>query len=51
MKENLSNVGKKEQRQINQLLNKQAKEGRQAVRDVESRTVPKQHKLKKQKSK
>jgi hypothetical protein len=51
MKENLSNVGKKEQRQINQLLNKQAKEGRQGVKDVEARTVPKQHKLKKQKSK
>ncbi len=40
MKENLSNVGKKEQRQINQLLNKQAKEGRQGVKDVEARTVP-----------
>ena len=51
VKENLSNVGKKEQRQINQLLNKQAKEGRQGVKDVEARTVPKQHKLKKQKSK
>ena len=46
MKENLTNVGKKEQRQINQLLNKQVKEGRETVKDVEARTVPKQHKLK-----
>jgi len=51
MREHLSNAGKKEQRQINQLLDKQAKEGRPAVRDVESRTIAKQHKLKKQKSK
>ena len=51
MKENLTNVGKKEQRQINQLLNKQAKEGRQGVQETEGRTVPKQHKLKKQKVK
>ena len=51
MKENLSNVGKKEQRQINQLLNKEAKEGRQGTKEVEARTVPKQHKLKGQKTK
>jgi len=51
MRENLSNAGKKEQRQINQLLNKQAKEGREPVKEVEARTVPKQHKLKGQKSK
>jgi len=46
MKEMLSNVGKKEQRQINQLLNKEVKEDRHGVREAESRTVPKQHKLK-----
>src|SRR5260370_33404405 len=40
MKENLSNVGKKEQRQINQLLNKQAKEGRQGVKDVKPAPFP-----------
>ncbi len=40
MKENLSNVGKKEQRQINQLLDKQAKEGRQGVRDVKPALFP-----------
>jgi len=51
MKENLTNAGKKEQRQINQLLNKEVKEGRQGVKDVEARTVPKQHKLKGQKGK
>jgi len=46
MREGLTNAGKKEQRQINQLLDKQAKEGRQAAKDVEARTVPKQHRLK-----
>ena len=46
MKEFLTNAGKKEQRQINQLLNKEAKEGRRGVKEVEARTVPKQHKLK-----
>lgn len=51
MKEMLSNVGKKEQRQINQLLNKEAKEGRRGVKEVEARTVPKQHKLKGRKGK
>jgi hypothetical protein len=45
MREHLSNAGKKEQRQINQLLSKAAKEGREAVKDVEARTVPRQHKL------
>jgi hypothetical protein len=40
MKEN--NVGKKDPRPINQLLDKQAREGRQAIGDVESRTIPKQ---------
>ena len=51
MKENLTNAGKKEQRQINQLLNKEVKEGRPAVKDVEARTVPRQHKLRGQKGK
>ena len=51
MKENLTNAGKKEQRQINQLLDKEAKEGRPARKEVEARTVPKQHKLKGQKGK
>ncbi len=51
MKENLSNAGKKEQRQINQLLNKAVKEDRRPVRDVEGRTVPKQHRLRGSKSK
>ena len=51
MKERLTNAGKKEQRQINQLLNKETKEGRQGVKEIEARTVPKQHKLKRQKTK
>ena len=46
MREHLTNVGKKEQRQINQLLNKDFKEQRPRVREVEGRTVPKQHRLK-----
>ena len=51
MKENLTNAGKKEQRQINQLLQKQAREGRETEKEVEARTVPKQHKLKGHKGK
>ena len=51
MKENLTNAGKKEQRQINQLLQKQAKEGRETLKEVDARTIPKQHSLKKRKSK
>jgi hypothetical protein len=51
MKENLTNVGKKEQRQINQLLNKEAKEGRRGLKLAEARTVSKQHKLKGRKGK
>jgi len=46
MRQNLTNAGKKEQRQFNQILDKTAKEGRQSNRDVLSRTVPKQHRLK-----
>ena len=45
MKENLTNAGKKEQRQINQLLQKEVKENRHTVKEVDARTVPKQHKL------
>jgi len=45
MKEKLTNDGKKEQRQINQILDKEAKEGREGVKEAEARTVPKQHSL------
>jgi hypothetical protein len=51
MKENLSNAGKKEQRQFNQILDKAVKEGREGVKQVEARTVPKQHRLRGRKSK
>ena len=51
MKMNLRGVGKKEQRQFNQLLQKQVKEGRETRREVEARTVPKMHKLRGRKSK
>jgi hypothetical protein len=51
MKENLTNAGKKEQRQFNQILDKATKEGRQGRKDVEARTVPKQHRLKGAKTK
>jgi hypothetical protein len=45
MREHLSNVGKKEQRQIDQLLTKEVKEGRRNVKEVEARTVSRQHRL------
>jgi hypothetical protein len=45
MREKLTNAGKKEQRQFNQILNKAVKEGREGVKDVEARTVPKQHRM------
>src|SRR5437868_15496883 len=51
MREQISNAGKKEQRQINQLLNKQEKKNRAEVRDVESSTITKKHKPKKRKTK
>lgn len=51
MRENLTNAGKKEQRQFNQILDKAVKEGRQGVRDPLSRTVPKQHRTHGKKSK
>lgn len=46
MREGLTNAGKKEQRQINRLLDKRAKEGKQGAKDTEARTVPKQHRIK-----
>lgn len=46
MREGLTNAGKKEQRQINQILTKAVKEERQGAKDVEARTVLKQHRLK-----
>jgi hypothetical protein len=49
MRQKLSNAGKKEQRQINQLLDKVGKGQREPLRGVEARTVPKQHKLRGQK--
>jgi hypothetical protein len=51
MKEGLSNAGKKEQRQINQLLTKEVRESGVGAKPAESRTVPKQHRLKGRKSK
>jgi hypothetical protein len=51
MKENLTNVSKKEQRQFNQLLDKAIKEGREGKKEVEARTVPKQHRLRGRKTK
>jgi hypothetical protein len=57
MKENLTNAGKKEQRQIDRTLEKEYKEGpidenapRQG-KEAEARTVPKQHSTRKQHSK
>ena len=48
MKENLTNAGKKEQRQINQVLDKAVKEGTLEndgqAKEAEARTVPKGHK-------
>jgi len=51
MKQDLTNVGKKEQRQINQVMNKEVQQGRRTLKEVEARTVAKQHKLKGKKSK
>jgi hypothetical protein len=49
-KSGLTNAGKKEQRQFNQLLDKDVKEGRFGTagqtKEVEARTVPKQHSTK-----
>jgi hypothetical protein len=50
MREGVSNAGKKEQRQINQVLEKEVKEGRRQ-REAESRTVPKGRRTRDQKTK
>jgi hypothetical protein len=51
MKEDLTNAGKKEQRQFNQVLDKSVKEGRQGNKELEARTVPNQHRLRGRKGK
>jgi hypothetical protein len=52
MKANLTNAGKKEQRQINQVINKAVKQGRGVeANEIEARTVRKQHSLKHRKTK
>jgi hypothetical protein len=51
MREHLSNAGKKEQRQINQILDRMVNPGRGPGKDAEARTVPKQHKLRGRKGK
>jgi len=45
MKEGMTNMGKKEQRQFNQILDKDVKENPTRRKDVEARTVPKQHRM------
>jgi hypothetical protein len=49
--EGLTNAGKKETRQFNQILNKAVKEGREGVKDVEARTTAKVHRTKGRKTK
>jgi hypothetical protein len=51
MRQFLTNAGKKEQRQFKQILNKQIKDDRQPAKQIEARTVPKGHKLKRRKGK
>lgn len=47
MRQRLTNVGKKESRQIDRLLTKEAQEGTtRGGKEVEARTVPKQHRIK-----
>ena len=46
MKSRLTNVGKKEQRQIDQILTKAVNEDGTRGKEVEARTAPKAHKLK-----
>lgn len=45
--EGMTNVGKKESRQINQVIDKAAKEGDRGPtgKQAEARTTPKQHRL------
>ncbi len=53
-KTRLTNAGKKEQRQFDQVLDKAVKQGTferdGQTQDVESRTIPKQHSTHKQKN-
>ena len=51
MRETVSNAGKKEQRQFNQILDKAVKEGREGVRDPLTRTAPKARSTRNKKSK
>ncbi len=48
MRQGMTNIGKKESRQINRLLTKAAQEGidRFGGKDLEARMAPKQHRLK-----
>jgi hypothetical protein len=39
----MTNAGKKEQGQINQLLDKEVKEGEQSIRPAEGRVAPRGH--------
>ena len=48
MKEGTTNAGKKEQRQVNRLIDKQAKEGPQSTtRPAEGHTAPRAHSTRK----
>lgn len=54
MKEKMTNLGKKEQRQSDRLLEKEFKEapaGPRSGKEAEARTVPKQHSMKGTKTK
>jgi hypothetical protein len=51
MRQFLTNAGKKEQQQFNQILDKAVKENREPVKDIEARTTRKGHKLKRRKGK
>jgi hypothetical protein len=46
MREKQTNLGKKEQRQINQLLNKGQKRGAEQEKLVEAHDIHKQHRIK-----
>jgi len=45
MKSGLTNSGKKEQRQISQVLTKSVNEDGTRGKEIEARTTPKQHRL------
>lgn len=51
MREFRTNTGKKEERQINQVLNAHVKQARQGAKDVLARTTTKQHGFKGRKNK